>query len=282
MILFADDTNAFVSGPDVDSLTSSLNSELEKLSRWLRANKLSINVSKTKYMLFKTKNKRGTVSGNIYFGGSVIEQVQSIKFLGVIINDRLSWNDHVNYIRTKISKGVGIIYKARRLLNQSACLSLYYAFVHPYMSYCVEVWGSTYACTLSPIVTLQKRAIRAVTASGFSAHSGPLFEELKVLRFPKLYISSALVFVYRYSVRLLPNIFDGFFVRNNEVRDVTTRRSELYNVPFARLSASQNFIRYKGVILWNLYAQSLGFYNVVSVHYFKQKLRVFLLNTDTV
>lgn len=280
MILFADDTNAFISGSDLDSLVRSLNCELEKVSRWLRANKLSINVSKTKYMLFKTKNKRGTISENIYFGDSVIEQVHSTRFLGVIISDRLTWNDHVNYIRAKISKGIGVISKARKVLNQSTCLSLYYAFVHPYLSYCVEVWGSTYTSTLCPIVTLQKKAIRVVAATRFLEHSGPLFDELGVQKFSEIYTFSALVFIYRHFCHLLPSIFDGFFVRNHEVRDVSTRQSELYRAPFVRLTTSQFFVRYRAVVLWNLYAERLNVLSIVSLCCFKRRLRAFLRNIE--
>ena len=72
-----------------------------------------------------------------------IQQVDNTKFLGVIIDDNLNWSNHISYINSKIAKGIGIIWRARKFFSKSALINLYYAFIFPYLIYCVEVWGNS-------------------------------------------------------------------------------------------------------------------------------------------
>lgn len=91
-----------------------------------------------------------------------IERVSEIKFLGVIIDNKLCWKPHITYIKAKMSKSIAILYKVKDLLNQKSLYTLYCSVVVPYITYCVEVWGNTYKTNTNPIVMLQKRAIRIV------------------------------------------------------------------------------------------------------------------------
>ena len=94
LILFADDTNSFYTGPNLDNISEVIAGELEKINVWFSLNKLSLNVSKTNYMIFSNKNiKDGDAS--IIFNGQEIKEVQYTKFLGVLIDKRLCWNKHV-------------------------------------------------------------------------------------------------------------------------------------------------------------------------------------------
>jgi hypothetical protein len=111
-ILFADDTNLFYSDNTVDKVESVLNSELKKLCEWFNLNKLSLNVLKTNYMLFgKNKGKHNIA---IYMNNSKIDRVSETKFLGVMIDESLTWKSHITYIGNKIAKSIGILYKASK------------------------------------------------------------------------------------------------------------------------------------------------------------------------
>ena len=139
-ILFADDTTILIEGTQVNSMITSLNSELAKLTDWLKANKLSINVSKTHYMVFH-RSRRKLDKQDILLDNTIIRQVTFTKFLGIIIDDKLKWIHHISYIKNKISKGMGIILKARKVLKRKVLLQLYHSFVIPYLIYCVEILG---------------------------------------------------------------------------------------------------------------------------------------------
>ena len=131
-VLFADDTNVFITGKDLNKLIETMHSELNKLSIWLNANKLTLNISKTHFMVFH-RGKRKLNKINIQMDNSIIEQVVHTKFLGVIIDQKLDRSNHISYINTKIAKGIGIIYRAKRFFCKSTLLKLYNAFVFPYL-----------------------------------------------------------------------------------------------------------------------------------------------------
>ena len=114
-LMYADDTNVFLNESNVSKLAVSMNFELNLLVDWLRANKLSLNVKKTQ--VFSPKRKSLPFNVNIQIEGQEIQQVDKTKFLGVLIDNCLSWKHHIHYIRNKIAKSIGIIFKAKHILN---------------------------------------------------------------------------------------------------------------------------------------------------------------------
>ena len=172
-VLFADDTNVFVTGKHTEEMSAELNEDLQKNCEWLRCNKLSLNVLKTNYMIFTSKNK--TVNDlDIKINNTEIERVYTTKFLGVYIDAQLSWKRHIEYTCSKLSKCTGIFLKARKKLHKSALISLYYSFAYPYFIYCNQVWGNTYSTNLEKVVLTQKRLVRIITCSHYRAHTEPL------------------------------------------------------------------------------------------------------------
>ena len=134
-ILFADDTNLFVTHHDLETLIRIMNEELKQVALWLTANKLSLNVNKTHLMIFKTRKNRLNYNANVILNDSPIEKVKYTKFLGIIIDEELSWK-YINHISTKVSKMVGITAKARHYLSLKLLLTLYNIMIYPYLTYC--------------------------------------------------------------------------------------------------------------------------------------------------
>ena len=138
-ILYADDTSAILNGKNLIELLNTINTELKLLAIWLDANKLSLNVEKSYYILFhRTRIKTPHIHIDICMNNSVLKQTNCIKYLGVFIDSKLSWIQHINYVKNKVSKCVGIMYKARRYLSKNSLLNLYHSFVYPYLIYCIE------------------------------------------------------------------------------------------------------------------------------------------------
>ena len=136
-ILFAVVTNLFFSGTNMEIMEKEINEELIHISLWLKINKLSLNVKKTHYMVF-TKS-RIIHDLNIKIDNESIDEIEKTKFLGVIIDNKLNWEENIAYIAGKLSRGIGMIIKARHYLNKDALLSLYYGFIYPYLTYCNQV-----------------------------------------------------------------------------------------------------------------------------------------------
>ena len=161
-VLFADDTNVFLNGKYIKNILNTMQLELTKLYNWLLANKLTLNISKTHFMVFHSaKHKNYKI--NIEINKVVIEQVKHTTFLGVIFDDNLTWSNHISYINSKIAKGVGIICRAKKYFTTTALVNLYNAFIFPYLIYCVEVWGNALSIHLTPLFKLQNKILRIIT-----------------------------------------------------------------------------------------------------------------------
>ena len=181
-IFFADETNIFFSHKDFNLLPEILNSEMLKLTQWCRANKLSINFKKSNFMVFRPRQRRQTLDISIQIDNNVIERVKETVFLGVILDEHLSWKPHILSVSGKTLKSIGIIYKSSFCLPKTSLRSLYYSLVHPYLIYCVSVWASTYQSNLSRIIILQKKIIRTKYKVSFDSHTSVLFKEQKIFK----------------------------------------------------------------------------------------------------
>ena len=131
-LMFADDTTCIVTGKNLKDISEQINSELRLIVIWLKSNKLSLNVNKTNFMVFTPKRKQHDVI-NLNIENHTINEVNQCKFLGVILDNNLSWKHHIQYVKSKISKVTGILYKARCNLNKCHMLSLYNTMVLPYI-----------------------------------------------------------------------------------------------------------------------------------------------------
>ena len=155
-ILFADDTNVFIEGIRYEDIIFNINNELEKISVWLGANKLCINVKKTHYMVFhRSKIKKNT--DDVIMCNNKLTCTTSTKFLGLIIDNKLNWSEHIMYIKNKISKSVGILFKTRNYVDKTTLRNLYFTFIYPYLIYCVEIWGNARDIHLNPLIKTQKK-----------------------------------------------------------------------------------------------------------------------------
>ena len=158
-----------------------LNEELKEISIWLKANKLSLNIKKTHFMIFSSKNK---AHPNVYINidGEHISENSKTKFLGVIIDNKLCWTDHILHISGKIARGIGVILKARKYLMKDSLVTLYYSFVYPYLIYCNHVWGLACKTYMKNLALLQKRMIRIIAGVSRRSHTYPIFNELRLLK----------------------------------------------------------------------------------------------------
>ena len=202
-IMFADDTNLFLSGRNINEIENQFNKELIILTEWFNANLLSLNIKKTSFIVFSNKKN---INMCLYsFSGIEINRVSDTKFLGVIISSNLTWNKHIDVVHSKISKTIGILCKVRHLLPPLGTRSLYISLVEPYVNYCDIVWAQADPTVcLDRIFRIQKKYCRVITFSDFRAHSEPLFKKLYLLNVYQLYVYQVALFMNKQMNRLLP------------------------------------------------------------------------------
>ena len=273
-ILFADDTNLFFSHKDLETLYKTMNQELKQVSLWLNANKLSLNVNKTQFMIFKTKKRKLSYKANVIINDQPINQVNYTKFLRLYIDEELTWKYHINHVTMNVAKMTGIIAKARHFLLLKALLILYNTMIYPYLTYCNIIWASTYPTRLKPILRTQKKLIRIITFANYTEKSGPLFKSLKILNIFELNTYLTAVFMYSYNHDKLPAFFDNFFQTNESIHSYNTRSSSKVHIEFRRTNYGKFSIRFKGAITWN--SLPIEIRNISSINTFKTKLKEYV------
>ena len=139
---FADDTNLLCSDKKPKELRKKMNEDLKLIFDWLCANRLSLNVSKTEFIIFKSKRKSLKERITLKLNGVTLFESPKIKYLGIIMDDRLTWKFHIFELRKKLNKGTGMIYKMRRLCPERVLVSLYYSLIYTHLNYGVCVWGT--------------------------------------------------------------------------------------------------------------------------------------------
>ena len=256
-ILFADDTNIFFSHRKLDVLANTLNRELPKVSSWFKCNKLSLNINKTNFIHFKQSNLNENFPYNINIDGLRLEQKTCTKFLGVLIDENLNWNQHIHNITTAISKGIGILLKLKEFLPSDTLFLLYNTLILPHITYCNIVWATCCKTRINSILLLQKKALRICTNSNYLAHTNPLFHRLKTLNVFDINKFQTAIFMFKYTNNQLPAPFDNLFTLNRDVHSYPTRNSQNYHLVNPKLLISHKSIRHHGPDIWNSLTKSV-------------------------
>ena len=270
--LFADDANLFSRHKNINTLESSINSELNKVNTWLCSNKLSLNVEKSNFVLFHPIQRKISSNFVLTINNNNISRCMFVKYLGILIDSNLSWKSHIDSICKKIKRSIGMLSKLRYYVPLKILVNLYYTLIYPFLTYGLIVWGNTYSTALQPLFILQKKAMRIVTFSKYCDHSSPLFKRLKIIKLYDLITLHVSCFMYKYYHKLLPPVFNDFFIDVHAVHNYNTRLSskKSYYLPKARTNYGLFNIRFLGTKTWNNIDETVKLF---SFHKFKKRLK---------
>ena len=272
-ILFADDSSVFYSDKNPRKLLQTINSELISVNDWIIANRLSLNLVKTNYMLFS--NTLASLPDNIIFNDIQITEVLSTKFLGLHIDNKLNWKDHISYLCKLLSRNTGIINSLKSIFPKNVLCMLYSTLILPYINYGILAWGNAANVHLDGLLKVQKRAIRIICGVTTRSHTNILFYENKFLRLHDIFDFNLGCIMYQFSKKELPHALVSLFIRNDQVHSYCTRQASSFHLPLVRTSFRLNTLVYTGPKLWNSLANSLK--QSVSLNVFKKKLKIVLL-----
>ena len=154
-----------------------LHNELHKIGEWFKANRLLLNIKKTKYTFFH----KDSVKDNIHLklpelkiANRAIERTNAFKFLGVLLDENITWKNYICSVEKKLAKNIGLSYRAKYLLDESSLKTVYFSYIHSYLNYANIAWASTYQTKLKTIHYHQKHAARIVFNQDKLTHSRPL------------------------------------------------------------------------------------------------------------
>ena len=277
LFLFADDTTIVFTSTDLNFLIASVNRELQSLSNWFAQNKLSVNVSKTNYMIFKTYPV-ASLNMPLLLDGKSITRVSSTKFLGVIIDERLAWKPQALAVEKKLAMANFIIRKIRYKININTALKLYDALILSHMNYCNLIWGNTCKSYTQNISRLQKRTLK-MCACNNSNKSDNVYAVTERLPFSSIHTMqiARLAFSYLHNPLSLPKCIASLFQTSSDIHAHQTRSSDTMCLftHLARLNIRKNSVKICTPVIWN----NLPFHirHANSISDFKKSLRLHLI-----
>ena len=171
---------------------------------------------------------------------------KSIKFLGLELDDKLTWKYHIQSVKRKLAKSLFALNQIKKSMPFSAMRTLYFSMINCHLTYGIIAWGNSPG--ISKLLTLQKQALRFINKASYRAHTDPLFKRNGILKLTDIYKLQAAVFIYDYKHSKLPLSFENFYCSGN-VR--STRQSNNIPLPTPRTNFSGGSFYYNVPKIWN-------------------------------
>ena len=292
IIHYADDTSIlfnFEHNTSIKNIESSLSKNIKHIHTWLSINKLSLNLAKTKCVLFSKKGNRPlSDTPNIEINNIKIEFTSNFCFLGITFNQHLEWKPHIELLCNKIAKTIYSMKQIKNIVNKGTLRVIYNALVLPHISYCISAWFPLAQINLKRLNTLQKQALRTIHNAKYLAHTEQLFRQSNILKIEDLFKLSCLSFFDKHLKQNLPQTIDVLLTPRHEIHSHNTRQhtsvflnpiqsnlskqginykiwkiSELYNKSFHQIKAL-NFNKLAKKIIVNSYSKVCNKTNCIS------------------
>ena len=258
---FADDTHLLNISTSSKRIQKQVNIDLKCLFKWLLANKISLNCSKTELIIFKSNRNKDTFKFKIKINGHKILPSDNIKYLGVYLDSDLSGNQHCKILAGKLNRANGMLSKIRHYVTQDELKSIYHAIFSSHLLYNCQVWGQSRS-NITSVCKLQNKAMRIINFKDFNAPSNPIYAENLILKLEDIIKQKNCLFVHDFLNGILPDCFEDFFSKLNAVyNNIVTRNSSLgalYLPTINTTSYGLNSVTYKAIQCWNHVTNSYG------------------------
>ena len=249
--LFADDTNMFISHKNLKTAKNYTETALQNLKQWLVHNHLSLNIDKTCFNIFGGR-KNSEYIQEIKVGPCCIKRVTCTRYLGVYIDEGLTWREHIKQVCNKLVKLCSAFHLLSRYIDIDMAKQIYFAYVYPHINYCIEAYGSACSSVLKRVQIMQNKLLKILCCKNYRYSSTQLHKDLHLLSVKEIYEYSVLCFVYKQRNDLLPNIFQDFFQLNCERNPARqTRQSNNIHVIKFKSNIVKNSMKVVGANYWN-------------------------------
>ena len=283
-IMFADDTNVFFSSDSYQTLYATANNELKNINNWLIANKLSLNVGKTKHVIFRTPNtKPPSTHFQLLLRNFPVDRESTIKFLGLIIHENLSWKPHMEYLLRKLRISYGVIRKASSFLNTRALLMLYYSLIQSHLTYCICTWCNGNKTTTLELQRVANKFIRMIYNLDNRTSVKAVMQQNGILSIDQLLKLETACFMFKYIKDLLPLAFSNL-LRENLIQQNTsllsprrTRSNSKFFPTYCRTNVTKQSLKFKGPAVWGTIPSQIK--DLQSYHKFRKELKISFCDT---
>ena len=266
-----------MSAPTVSSLCHNVNQELNKIKEWFCSNRLCINLTKTNFQLYAKRSV--DVIPSIKISNVNIERATCVKFLGVVVDEQLSFKQHIESVAKKLSVGIGLLYRGREVLNRNQLTLLYNTILLPNLTYCNLIWGINFPSHLDRLKILQKRAARVILGIGYSEPVSHRFQELGIIPITNLVKKRCLIMIYKMKHSLAPTQTQHLLEWKSTTSDTpNVRHSGPLIIPYARTKYRQDSFRIYAPKLFNKLSFSHNININVPISTYKSKVMEALIS----
>jgi retron-type reverse transcriptase len=275
--LYADDTILLCNSADVSKIKDDLECDLNQACTWFARNKLHLNISKCKFMMFGTSRRlQFTQPPEIYIDNERLEQVESYKYLGLWMDSTLSWKHHLQKLCNKVKQRIGIIRRIRHLIDEDLCLILYNALILPLFDYCDVVYGNCCVTEIVKLQRLQNRAAKIILQVPFDTCTHYVLSQLKWFYLTERLFYHRCVFMFKCFNEVSPAYLARTFSVNTHNHNTRSSRRRDLQIPKFKTSSGQRSLAYQGVKDWN--SLSIATRSSSTLQTFKSRLKCEILS----
>ena len=271
---FADDSTITYSSKNLNRTLAIIQQEFQLVLKWLLANKLIINLDKTQLMLFTTRSRPEPLTINV--DGHNITEIKETKFLGIMLDNNLNWKAHIDYISKKISKTISLLRLLKHSFPSRILKSLYYSLIYPYLNYGNIVWGSAAHTNIEPLKRLQRKCIRIICNTTYTADTEPLFEKLALLKVKQIYDFNCTKFIFCSINKIKYTVYKKRIVTNSSFHNYLTRYRNQLRPEKIQLERFRHSFINNGIMSWNSLPPDIKC--IIPLHTFKKKLKKHILH----
>ena len=256
--MYAKYTHLTYADKDVNIIQSCLNENLLNISKWVIGNKLTLNMTKTEFMLIGSRQKVNTTSPVSNINGTPINQVSTSKSLGVLIDANLTWGSHIEKLAKKVASAIAAIKRVRQFVPPATLHLIYEALIQPHFDYCNVVWGSCNVKLADKLQKLQNRAARALTFSSYEADASHLFQNFNWKNLSTQRDIQKALMAFKSLNGLAPEYLSSKFIAWSHTTSYTFRDSvNRLTIPQPCTNYLRNSFCYSGAVLWNSLPETL-------------------------
>lgn len=269
--LFADDGLLYFVGKSIEECIEKVNFDLMELNKWFHMNKLSLNVGKTKCMYIN-----GESETEIKIDNQVLEVVENIKYLGIMFDNKLEFNTHIDYISKKIGKKIGFFSRIRKRMSTLCAINVYNTIIKPHFEYCSTIIYLGNITMIDRLQKLQNKAMRIILKCHWLTPIASMLSMLKWLSINQRTIMNVLVYVFKMKNGMLPSYLCDKINYVSNVHSHNVRNRSDFRLPHFRTRSAQNMLTHNGLKLFNGLPNDLK--TETNLKIFKKKVVHFVRN----
>ena len=279
--LYADDCLIYCTGNDVSNVNETLQMCIDDVTNWYDKNKLVLNAEKCNVMLVRSKHKLSQVNENecldVLINQTLVSQVTNTDYLGINIQNTLSWDAQIHKVCKQLSRKVGMLSRIRKSTPRDILIKIYMSSIQPTIDYAITVWGNTTLANINNIQRIQNYAARIVTNEFdyVNIRGAELVRQLKWMSVKQRYEYFCLLLMFKCVHGQAPDYLCNNVIMECEIANRETRATYSNNVhvPYTTTEYARRTLIYNGAKLWNTLPSHVK--NVCNIEYFKSHVKLF-------